>query len=101
MVNINVCTADFLPVLVKEAMTFDTGNRYCDNFIDFNDYGKSSPEKVREKILEIIEKEDQRKFLSFFKKYSIILFKNIDKITNQESEKLLLSLFNSQSDASL
>ena len=95
------CGEEFNHELTKEYEFNNEKYNLVENIIDFNDYGKSSPEKVREKILEIIEKEDQRKFLSFFKKYSIILFKNIDKITNQESEKLLLSLFNSQSDASL
>lgn len=93
------CGEEFNHKLTKEYEIDNKKYKLTENVIDFNDYGKSSSEKVKEKILEIIKKEEEYKPL--YERYSVILFKNVDKITNQELEKLLLSFFNPQSDASL
>jgi hypothetical protein len=72
------------------------------NTIDFNNYRDSKPEKIKEKILEFIQKEDEKPSWDFWMRIEyrglpVILLKNIDKAKQKEDlEELVLSLFDPQ-----
>jgi hypothetical protein len=63
--------------------------KLSENTIDFDDYQEKSVEEVKEKILEIIKKEEEL----WYEKFSVAFFKNINKIAKTEVKELLLTLF--------
>jgi len=78
---------------------------YCSNVIDFGKYGNSSPEFIRNKILDIYTNSANRTYKNWNNYHSVgennILFKNIDKITNFELKKELLTIFDTTKNINL
>lgn len=78
------------------------------SIIDFSDDRNSTPKKIKEKILTIIKEEEEKyltddstsvqDLLKISESFSIIWFKNIDQITNPELEKLLVKVFDPQTE---
>src|SRR4051812_22102821 len=68
--------------------------KLSENIIDFDDYQEKSEEEVREKILEIIKKED-----SDYEESSVCFLKNINKIAKTEVKELLSTLLGKESNA--
>ena len=68
---------------------------FLENVINFADYQDKNAEEIRQKLLEIIKKEEQAKG-----EFSIAFLKNINNISKQEVKELLLNLFGQGVDAS-
>lgn len=68
---------------------------FLENMINFDDHQDKNAEEIREKILEIIKKEEREK-----QKFSVAFLKNINKISEKEVKELLLSLLGQGANAS-
>lgn len=79
----------------KEYKTEERDIKLSENVINFDDYQEKETEEVKEKISEIIRKEDLKN-----KEFSIVFLKNINKISKQGVKELLSSLFGKEADAS-
>lgn len=72
-----------------------------ESVINFADYSTSKPEEVKEKILEIIKKAEVMSWNNSEEEFfAVVLFLNVDKITNPELENLLVKVFDPQTEES-
>lgn len=91
------CGKEFNQVLNTDKYKIEEQEvNFLANMINFDDYQDKNTEEIREKLLEIIKKEEQKEG-----KFSIAFLKNLNNIiSKQEVKELLLKLFGQGADAS-
>jgi hypothetical protein len=88
------CGKEFNQTLTTNEYKIEERNvNFLENTINFDDYQDKNAEEIKEKLLEIIKKEE-------YEKFSIAFLKNVNKISKQEVKELLLKLLGQGADAS-
>jgi len=90
------CGEEFNQVLTTDKYKIKEREvNFLENMINFDDYQGKSAEEIKEKLLEIIKKEEEE----WKNEFSIAFLKNINK--KQEVKELLLSLIGQEANADL